>query len=184
MIPIEMIMEIAEILYGKNLFYYKEGNISIKEENSIYITKSGTIKGILTEKDVVKWEMNNLPPKDISSEWRMHKAIYDKTDASLVIHLHSVYLSVLSANTHLMKPVIQEDAIYLERMGIIEDIPFGTEKLANAVKNKINEETDCLILKNHGIIAWGKNYKDVTLKLYGMEIMAKRIIFNSILKKG
>ncbi len=176
------IIEASELIERFGLTYYKEGNISIKDNDNIFITKSGVIKGILKESDILIWNMHDNPPQGITSEWRLHSEVYKNTSYTSVLHLHPMYVSIVSVNSSLFKPVIQEDEEYIKNIGFIEDFRWGSKELADAVGEKVKEKR-ILILKKHGIVMCGDDIVDLVYEARGVESMCKRMVINSLLRR-
>ncbi len=179
----DKIVEASELIDHFGLTYYKEGNISIKDNNNIFITKSGVIKGVLKESDILVWDMNNNPPQGITSEWRLHLEVYKNSSYTSVLHLHSMFISIVSANSSIFKPVIQEDEEYIKDMDFIEDFRWGSKELADAVGEKVKEKR-ILILKKHGIVMCGYDIVDLVYEARGVESMCKRMVINSLLRRN
>ena len=149
------------------------GNLSILiEENPIQflITASGKDKGELTEDDFIlvdengECETKNVELKP-SAETLLHSAIYKHTNAKAVFHVHTTNSTLLSMQS--------QDKIIFSNLEMLKGLGFNThdikvtipiiensqdmKHLANIAPSYINEEVPGLILKGHGIYAWGNS---------------------------
>jgi L-fuculose-phosphate aldolase len=92
-----------------------------------------------------------------SREWLMHKKIYDNTDANAIVHCHSPYTLGVSISSK-FKKVIEEANINVGDPVIIDNIPSGSVELASNVSKCFEDNrVRAVIIKNHGIVAIGKN---------------------------
>ena len=150
------------------------GNLSVLIEEDpakFVITASGRDKGELTEADFILVDenggaaecgMRNAELKP-SAETLLHSAIYKHTNAKVVFHVHTTNSTLLSVKSQ--DKIIFSDLEMLKGLGfkthdvkvtipVIEnsqDIKY----LAEIAPSYINEEVPGLLLKGHGIYAWG-----------------------------
>lgn len=148
------------------------GNLSVLiNENpfEFLITVSGKDKGELTENDFVlvneKGESNNQKP---SAETLLHGAIYKHTNAKAVFHVHTTNSTLLSMKS--------KDHISFSELEMLKGLGFKTHEvkvsipiiennqnmkyLSEVAPSYINEDVPGLILKGHGIYAWGKSIEE------------------------
>lgn len=161
-----MLMEEARyelIKYGKklvetNLTKGTGGNLSVydRENGLMAITPSGIDFFEIEPEDIVIMdkegkivEGNRVP----SSEWEMHKILYDnREDINAVIHAHTTYATVLAClrwtlpATHYMIAVAGKDV----KCG--EYATFGSPELAHNSFEAMKDRKAAL-LANHGMIA-------------------------------
>ncbi|MDQ7056286.1 MAG: class II aldolase/adducin family protein [Persephonella sp.] len=96
---IKEIIFTGKVLYNEGLVSSHAGNISARQGNSIFITKTGAMLGYLTEKDIVEVPVYETSQIDrvASSELIVHRAIYQTTDyKAVIIHAHPVNAVALS----------------------------------------------------------------------------------------
>ena len=161
-----MIMEEARyklIEYGKKLVKYNltkgtGGNLSIydREKELMAITPSGIDFFEIEPEDIVIMDKEgNIVngDKKPSSEWYMHKIIYDnREDIDAVIHAHTTFATVLACLRWELPPTHYMIAVAGPNVRCAEYATFGTKELAeNAVKAM--EGRKAVLLANHGIIA-------------------------------
>ncbi len=151
------------------------GNLSILiQENplQLLITVSGKDKGELTEDDFVLVDKNGesvlTSEQKPSAETLLHSAIYKHTNAKAVFHVHTTNSTLLSMKS--------QDKIVFSDLEMLKGLGFKTHDmkieipviensqdmkyLAEIAPSYINEEVPGLLLKGHGIYAWGKTAQE------------------------
>ncbi|MBI1858406.1 MAG: methylthioribulose 1-phosphate dehydratase [Candidatus Melainabacteria bacterium] len=160
------------------------GNLSIRiselkaqsSEFKFLITASGRDKGELTEDDFLIVDGNGCHCEDSdsarndikpSAETLLHAAIYKHTNANAVFHVHTTNNTLISA----LSP--QLSALSFNGLEILKALGFKThdvkitipvidnsqdmKHLAKTAPSLINESIPGLLLKGHGLYAWGNN---------------------------
>jgi len=175
-------------LYERGWFPATSGNLSYKlHENPLYfaITSSGKDKGTVTHEDVIFVDEDAKPIEKTrlkpSAETKIHAEIYKKTDAGMIIHVHTVNNNFISEvyfkkgfvpikNLEMIKAldIWKEDA-YIE-VPIVENW-FDLDKLAKETSKVINPEIPGVLIRNHGIYAWGKNEFEAKRHLEAFEFI-------------
>lgn len=171
------LVEVSKLMYNKGMVNAFEGNLSILDNDRIYITPSGVCKGILTEDMIMVTDMEgkvlegNLKP---SSEILLHIGAYrSRDDIKSVVHAHSPYSTAYALAN---KPI--ETKAYPEMITLFDKIPLAeygtpsTDKIFDGVKKYINEY-DIILLANHGIMAVGRDAYDAFFKLEAAESTAR-----------
>ena len=181
------IIETGKNLYNKNLTVGTSGNISIKTDNGILITASGTTLGNLKEEDIVliDFDGNELENKKASSEKMLHVEIYkQRSDVKAVIHTHPEYLTSFAVcHRALTEPIMSENILYFEEIPVAEyAMPSSIELVENTVKYLHNR--DVVMMANHGAIAIADNLEHAFLKMETAEYWAKITINTQILGGG
>lgn len=175
------IVKTSHELYNKGLVPGKSGNISVKFEkkglNVVAVTPSGSSLKTLTEKDILLVDLEGKIVSDTehipTSELEMHLNIYKlRKDVGAIVHTHSPITTGFAFSDEKIKRFegfgpIEED--YLE---IVDYHPPGSSDLAVAVsKGLLNQNV--VVLKNHGMVAVGKNLDEATLLAEFVEDSAK-----------
>lgn len=171
------IMEVSRLLYSKNLATAFEGNISVIEDDKIYITPNGICKGFITSDMLVVMDLKgNVLEGDYkpSSEVRMHLAAYkSRPDIKSVIHAHPPYATAFAVAN---KPI--ETKAYPEMIILYGKIPLAaygtpsTDEIYRGMDQYI-KEYDIILLANHGVIAFGSDVYDAFFKMESAEGIAK-----------
>lgn len=152
------LVDIGKILVDESIVQGTWGNISIRlSSNEMLITPSGMDYYSVTERDIVRLDLNTMEYGDQrkpSGEKKLHQMIYlARPDVKAIIHTHSYALSVNAAN--------HEEKAVNNKLGELTNgtIPVssyglpGTNKLTNAVKEKIKNRNACIIA-NHGVVCF------------------------------
>ena len=150
------------------------GNLSTlitEEPLQLLVTASGKDKGALTEDDFLLVDEGGKSVENSSckpsAETLLHSAIYKSTNAKAVFHVHTTNSTVLT-----MKNVNLE----FTGLEMLKGLGFKTHDvkiaipvlensqdmkyLASLVSSYINEEVPGLLLRGHGIYAWGKTLQE------------------------
>lgn len=178
------IIEIGKSLYNKNLTVGTSGNISIKTDNGILITVSGSTLGNLKEEDIVliDFDGNEQENKKASSEKMLHVEIYkQRSDVKAVIHTHPEYLTSFAVcHRALTEPIMSENILYFEEIPVAPyAMPSSIELAENTVKYLHNR--DVVMMANHGAIAIADNLEHAYLKMETAEYWAKVTLNVSLL---
>lgn len=180
------IIKYGQKLGQKNMTPGTSGNISVKTNNNVLISGSGTCLADLTEDEIVLMDLdsNSLDGKKPSSEKNLHNAIYKlRPDINAIIHCHSPYTSAFAVcHIPLSKPIISENVFYFGEIPVADYALPGSEKLVENTA-KFFQKHDAVLLANHGIIIGGKNLKETYYKMETAEAYAQ-IYLNSILLGG
>ncbi len=180
----DKIIDIGKKLYLKNLTVATSGNISIKTEEGIYITASGTSLGNLREEDIVLTDLegNEISQGKASSEKKLHVAIYKlRPEINAIIHTHPVYLTSFAAcHKSLKEPIMSENILYFEDIPVAKyAMPSSDELVANTIKHI--KKRDVVIMANHGAIALADNIEHAFSKIETAEYYAQVSIFSNII---
>ena len=180
------VIEVMRILYDKSLITVLSGNASVKCGEGFLITPSGVPKHKISQLTFV--DLNDLSwrgPKP-SIEYRMHAFIYKNSDARAVVHAHNP-LTVLLADLHeeALDPSLYVESRYaIRKIAVVERLEAGSLELAEAVGRKVREGADLVVLKGHGVIAWGNDAYDALNKVEAIEYVARLQLHEKCLKKG
>ena len=165
-------VNICHLLYQRKYVVGSGGNVSIKIEDIIHITPTGSILGCLTEKEtsIVDIEGEIIRGKP-SSELKMHLSIYrSREDVNSVVHAHPPYtltLSLLDIEIDLMTP---ESKTFIKKIGYLPYLEPGSEELSKEVSKR---EEDVIVLKNHGVVCLGRDLREAYIKTEVVEEVAK-----------
>ena len=163
------------------------GNLSILiNENPIQflITASGKDKGELTEDDFLLVDENgrdiacnvstNIKP---SAETLLHSAIYKHTGAKAVFHVHTANSTLLSMQNEIEFSGLEMlKALGFKTHDVKINIPIiennqDMKYLFEIAPSYINEEIPGLLLKGHGIYAWGKTVQEAKRHIETFEFL-------------
>lgn len=145
------------------LIHGTSGNISVRDEkdNVIAITPSGISYQTMKVEDIALVDLDGNwidGPYKPSSETPMHTAILkNRPDMNAVVHTHSKYATVMSMTGEPLPSATLPGCWYYPIKSTKTFYPAGTLGLAQSAVEGIGEDGDVVLLKNHGLIAGGKD---------------------------
>ncbi|MBU0579580.1 MAG: class II aldolase/adducin family protein [Candidatus Margulisbacteria bacterium] len=184
---VEKFQNIGQDAFLTGLIASKSGNMSVRLKDKMIITTTGSSLGRLTENQLVTLSINNLDSpnlKKASTAVYLHQAIYKKTDAQAIIHLHCPAAVALSISEREITPIDSEGIYYFQRIPVIHK-PFQAGS-----KNVLNELADLLkdyrvaIVSPHGVFAKGKDLDEAFFWASSVEQSSKIIIQRRLLDQG
>ncbi len=169
------IIEIGRLLWDKGLVSGLNGNISCRvSEDTILLTGRSTCLGLLKEKDIVLMSLDGTVKEggEASSERLLHTDVYKHfEDIQAIIHTHTIYTNAFFLEHESLSPRIFETKIYLGRVRSAEQTTpsvTDTEPVIELLK-----ENNIAVLRNHGVVAIGKELFDCFLLIQALEDAAK-----------
>lgn len=185
--PRPAIVEIARLIYARNLSDSAGGNVSVQAGGRIYITprymgskyRWSIRPDLISVLDAGSRQILEGPTV-LSRESRAHLAIYQAfPEAGAVIHAHPMYTMVFAAANRPL-PAMTE---YTAKFGTIPCIPpthAHSQELAEAVVETLRplwpgfrEHGLAVLLPQHGIIVAGHDLDDAYDTLERMEVNAR-----------
>src|SRR6185295_4108232 len=179
------IIAIGRVLWEKDLASGLNGNISVRvDADRILLTATQTCLGILQEKDILLMNLSGqvLEEGAVSTERLLHTEIYKNfLDTKAVIHTHTTYTNAYFLANDSLTPQIFESRFYL---GEVKAVPQITPSVTDAgpvvealTKNNVS------VLKNHGVVAVGRNLFDCFLLIQCLEDAVKIDAISRIYKQ-
>ncbi|RUM57120.1 MAG: methylthioribulose 1-phosphate dehydratase [Persephonella sp.] len=185
---VNILNDIKVKLYKKGWFPATSGNLSYKLHDApLYfaITSSGKDKGTVSHEDVIFVDKDAKPIEKTrlkpSAETKIHSQIYQKTDAGMVIHIHTTNNNFISEvyfqygyvpikNLEMIKAldIWRENAVI--KIPIVENW-FDLDKLAEECGKSIDVNIPGILIRNHGIYTWGKNEFEAKRHIEAFEFM-------------
>jgi L-fuculose-phosphate aldolase len=164
-------------LYQQGLTTTSGGNISARYGENILITPSATDKGRMKGSEI---GMLNMDCGIVGAEFkptiesRMHLEIYKRRpDVKAVVHAHPVTASAFAASSHpIGTKYLAESLVILGDIAYAPYARMGSNELAEVVGDAA-EKSNCIVMRNHGVIALGDNLLQAFDRLEVMENAAK-----------
>ncbi len=181
------IIDIGKRLDGKNLTYGTSGNISVKTNDGILITTSGSALGDLTHDEIVLIdnELNEVESeKKASSEKKLHAAIYKlRSDLNAIVHCHAPAVSSFAvARIDMDKACLAENVLYFGKIPVAKYAMPSSDLLVEYTASEF-QNREVVLMANHGIIAADSSLKHAYYKIDTAEAYAKVMLFSKILGK-
>lgn len=166
-------------LYRQKLTTTSGGNISVRvgDGNLVAITQAAIDKGTLRASGVavVALDGRNLTPeRKASSEALMHLRIYQECpEAAAVVHAHPLTATAFTtAATPINCALLSECYALLGRVVVAPYAMTSTLDLADAVAEAARE-ANCILMKNHGVVAVGRTLLEAFDRLELIETAAQ-----------
>ncbi|NTW04491.1 MAG: aldolase [Peptococcaceae bacterium] len=152
-------------MIGQNLFFAglnnsHSGNISIRIDDKIIITRRGSMLGNLSHRDLITTSLYKIDDTtcQASSELGVHKAIYLNTPALAILHAHPphvIALSLLEKNQ--LIPIDAEGLYLLPSVPVLSPgISIASQELESTLPT-ILKDNRIAVIKGHGTFAIGKD---------------------------
>jgi L-fuculose-phosphate aldolase len=161
------------------------GNLSMRIEDKICITRSGSKLGYLTDDDLVLTDLIEIDENTnkASSELMVHRAIYRQTPFKAVVHAHPVHAVLLSAFDEKIMPSDEGGILFIPEIPVIG---FGTMpgpgKFAEEIGSALNRYA-AVVVYRHGSFARGMTLEEAFAITELLEISCRLIYMEKILKK-
>lgn len=150
---------------GKRLFFEhlvggNFGNMSVRDSDAgFYIKKTGAY--LDNPGDPVFVPFTGTVPKDASSEYRVHLAVYRTTSYRAIVHAHPPYAVAASLVLDEIRPLDSEGEMFCPVIPVTTGAP-GTQGLADAVASKM-ADNKLVIARGHGTFAAGATLDEAFL---------------------
>ncbi len=170
-------------LKAQGLVFSTWGNISVRlDDGNILITPSKVDYDSMTPEDLVVLAPDGTQVSGTrlsTSEREIHRKVMNKrSDVGAIIHMHSPYAMMAAARNEGV-PVISEEMCQL----LGGAIPMSSEfvpsdmhvKLGQVVTDSVNE-TNAILIRNHGPVCFGKNLAEARVCCQVVEKSCKMYI--------
>ncbi len=167
-------------LYERRLNGGYGGNISVKDNDMIYITPSGVPKDILDYSDIIVMDFkgNIIEGQGKpSSEMLFHILIYKvRDDVSTIIHAHPpIATGFAIAHRPILEPVHEESVVMLGKVPLLPYEVTSSKELAKNVGEAIKEH-NALLLANHGAITVGDSLEKAFRRMEELENLCEMLL--------
>jgi ribulose-5-phosphate 4-epimerase/fuculose-1-phosphate aldolase len=142
----------------------------------MWITPSGIPRYSIRKTDLVKVHLRTgkvLGRMKPSIELGMHREIYNVApDVNAVVHTHSPFTIGVSISAE-FRHVIEEARIVVGTPVVIANKPSGSKDLAESVARQFALGARVIVVKNHGVVAGGKDLHHARAMIESLEEWAK-----------
>ncbi|HEX2014835.1 MAG TPA: class II aldolase/adducin family protein [Nitrososphaera sp.] len=153
------LVDCVKSLYAMGLTTSVSGNHSIRTGGSMWITPSAVPRYMMRTGDLVKVNLKTGKPSggNPSIELEMHRGIYAaRPDINAIVHTHSPFTIGISISSR-FRHVIEEAKIVVGEPAVIMNRPSGSAELAKAVSDEFAKGSRVVVIKNHGVVAGGRD---------------------------
>jgi len=181
------VIRYGDIIDAKGFSPGTSGNISVRFEDKILISSSGSSNGDLSYEDLVLIDFDgNVVDgnKKASSEKMLHVEFYKKRpDINAIIHVHPPFLSSFAAARKTLEdPVMAENVYYFGKIPLADYALPSSKELVDATA-KYFDEYNAVLMANHGFVVGEVDLVQAYLKLELAESYAQ-VVFNATLLGG
>ncbi len=151
-----------------------EGNLSCRlEDGRLLITPAGADKGRMTATELRTCSPVEPPPAGVSSEARMHLAIYRDCPVVLaLVHAHPAAVLALSATGRTPWPsLLREGDALVPRVETVPVLPAGSRELAEACADAMRR-APAVVLAEHGVVCAGDDLAQALWRVEILELLA------------
>ncbi|MBA2942333.1 methylthioribulose 1-phosphate dehydratase [Paenibacillus sp. CGMCC 1.16610] len=195
--------EIKANLAARGWFPATSGNLSVRvggfepEQFTFAITSSGKDKSVQTPEDFllvnekgVATEATSLKP---SAETLIHSEIYRLTGAGAIFHVHTIFNNLVSELYWERKSIPVDGVELIKAFNIWDEeaqieipiLPNYAEipRIAALVEDAIVPRIPGIVLRKHGIYAWGANAFEAKRHLEAFEFLFEYVYRSHLLNK-
>lgn len=163
------IVRVCRELSSSGLVVGTSGNVSVRSEDLVAVTPSGLEYADMTADLVGVHRLDGTPvdaPLKPTSELPLHLAVYADTDASAIVHTHSLAATAVSTLADELPPIHYYVAMFGGPVRVSPYATYGTDELARNVVAALHGRTAC-IMGNHGAVTIGPDLQTAyTRSLY------------------
>jgi methylthioribulose-1-phosphate dehydratase len=195
--------EVKTTLASRGWFPATSGNLSIRvgdfspEQFTFAVTTSGKDKSINTPSDFLLVDSQGQPTEATglqpSAETLIHCEIYRATGCGAIFHAHTVFNNLVSELFWERKSIPVDGVELIKGFNIWEEdaqievpiLPNYTDipRIAELVKDAIVPRVPGIMLRKHGIYAWGADAFEAKRHLEAFEFLFEYVYRLELLKK-
>ncbi|SIS84511.1 methylthioribulose 1-phosphate dehydratase [Alicyclobacillus vulcanalis] len=184
------VIELAQFAASRGWLPATSGNLSVRVSHTpltFAITRSGADKARLRPEDVLLLDadmrVQGEGPYKPSAETTVHVALYQKFDCGSIVHVHTVYNNLASElyadrgfveirGHELVKALghWEEDAVV--RIPIVPNWA-DLKRLGWAVAEAAQADVPAVLVRAHGVYAWGDTPDDARRHLEAVEFLCE-----------
>ncbi len=159
---LQELVETAHSLFNRGYSFGTAGNISVRLENVVYATPTGSSFGRVAIESLAACDLDGQPlnAHRPTKELPFHLAVYRaRPESRAVVHLHSTYATAVSClrNLNEANALPPLTAYFAMRVPVLPTVPYlppGDPNLAVHVE-RLARHTPAMLMRNHGSIAVG-----------------------------
>lgn len=169
------LVECCHLLYDRDLTVSAGGNMSVRlNDHEILITPSGVNKGLVSEEDLVKMDMdgNVISGGKPSIEHKFHLGLYRANPSTnAVVHCHPLYcLAIATRGEPLKSCLTPEGVLLLDEVPTARYATPGSQELVDAVMEY--SDAPAMLMAKHGAITQGRTLEEAFNRMEELEFQA------------
>jgi len=149
-------------LYHLGLITSHAGNMSLRSEERIWITRTGSMLGHLGPDDLVETTLSltELPHPRASMELPVHLAIYRATSAQAILHAHPPSAVALSLIEEAIVPADSEGGHILGKVPVIAAANVVASREVAERASSLLGQHRAVLVKGHGSFSVGRTLEE------------------------
>lgn len=179
------------------------GNLSMRvggfepDRFAFAVTASGKDKAASTPEDFLLVDQTGAPIESTrlkpSAETLIHCEIYRQTGCGAIFHIHSVFNSIVSELFWERRAVPVEGVELIKAFNIwdeeaVIDVPIVSNfadvpRIVPEVKDRLDKRIPGILLRKHGIYAWGRDAFEARKHLEAFEFLFEYVYRMALLKR-
>ena len=173
------IVDAMRALSARGLNAGTSGNVSVRTADGLLVTPSAVPPEALTADSIVVLDAQGraLSGGVPTSEWRIHRDVYDAfPSAGAIVHTHSTYATALAALREDLPAFhyqVAKAGGHVIRCSTFA--MFGTQELSSAVIEALGDRTACL-MANHGMLAYGATLDGAVALATEVEVLCRQYL--------
>ncbi|MBF8377816.1 methylthioribulose 1-phosphate dehydratase [Alicyclobacillus mali] len=184
------VMELAQFAASRGWLPATSGNLSVRVSDqplTFAITRSGADKSRLQPEDVLLLDADMRAQGDTpykpSAETTVHVALYQKFECGSILHVHTVYNNLVSElyaeqgfveirGHELVKALGHWEEGAAVRIPIVPNWA-DLHRLGSAVAEAAQADVPAVLVRAHGVYAWGDTPDDARRHLEAIEFLCE-----------
>lgn len=166
---------IGSDLYTRGMVSMHGGNLSVKRDQKLIITRSGSRLGYLGSDDLIETavDRDDENTRKASSELCVHRAIYQKTPFTAIVHSHPIHAVALSFLGDKILPEDEGGKLFIPDVPVVG---FGKEPAPGGFAQEIAEALAThavIVVHRHGSFARGMSLEEAYVITELLEISCR-----------
>lgn len=184
------------------------GNVSLRVKEkplAFFVSVSGRDKSVTLPDDFIlvneegkpvspsgKGESRNLLKP--SAEAGVHAQIYKKLSPAVVLHVHTLYNTLVSVHSPYPEALLIEGLEMIKGLGLWEEkgrvkIPIVPNhhdliRLASAAGDAVDRSVPGILIKGHGLYAWGNSLHEAKRNVEAFEFLFQYLFLEGLMKRS
>lgn len=181
MTPASQVAVCARELAQRGLSVASTGNVSLRDGDTVWITRSGASSAQIEANDVVAVDLDGKVLSGQgrpSSEWQLHTEVYRRRpQVNAIVHCHSRHATALACQRRELPPFhYMVTALGGRCVPCCDYATFGTEQLALLVADCLGQQFNACLLANHGQLTLGPDLTQALARAELLEELAATLL--------
>jgi len=169
---------VGKRLFTEHLIGGNFGNISARKgDEGFFIKRTGSYLDVTGK--LVFVPLQGDAPNDASSEYRVHREVYRKTNHEAIVHAHPPCTIAASLVMDEVVPEDSEGVMLCPKIPVVQGIP-GSQEIAENVTRALSS-SKVVIARGHGTFAAGKSLDEAYVYTSMAEHSCRVLIFKRCL---